>query len=165
MKLNWIFPQSIGFCYLKTKVFTNTSTACTRMAWLAVTKQFRARHKSEFGEHLATQASNNVWKNKKAMIVSIIFGNKLLSSFLMSAICSFLKYLCYRQTKTSSGNVDIAQLRFGSPRRYPFLTLRRPHWGLNLVPYFGYHWARSTNHRCVNLLRHVFLNISAEPWW
>jgi len=25
-------------------------------------KLFRARHKSEFGEHLATQASKNVWK-------------------------------------------------------------------------------------------------------
>jgi len=94
------------------------------------------------------------------MIVLIIFGNKLISSFLMSAICSFLKYLCYRQPKTSSGNVDIAQLRFGSPRRYPFFTLRR-HLCLDLDPYFGYHWARSTNHRCINLLRHVFLNISA----
>jgi len=130
------------------------------MAWLAVTKLFWAQHKSEFGEHLATQTSNNVSKNKKAMIVLIIFGNKLISSFLMSAVCSFPKYLCYRQPKTSSGNVDIAQLRFGSPRRYPFFTLRR-HLCLDLDPYFGYHWARSTNHRCINLLRHVFLNISA----
>jgi len=135
------------------------------MAWLAVTKLFWARDKSEFGEHLATQASNKVWKNKKAMNVSIIYGSKLLCSFLMSAICSFLKYLCYRQTKTSSDNVDIAQLRFGSSRRYPFLTLHCPHWGLDLDPYFGYHWARSTNHRCVNLRRQVFLNICAEPWW
>ena len=91
------------------------------------------------------------------MIVLIIFGNKLISSFSMSAICPFLKYLCYRQTKTSSGNVDIAQRRFGSPRRYPFLTLRRPNLCLDLDPYFGYHWARSTNHRCINLWRQVFL--------
>jgi len=34
------------------------------------------------------------------------FGSKLLSSLLMLAIYSFLKYLCYRQTQTSSGKVE-----------------------------------------------------------
>jgi len=29
---------------------------------LAITKLFLARHKPEFREHLASQASNNVWK-------------------------------------------------------------------------------------------------------
>jgi len=46
------------------------------------------------------------------------FGSKFLSSFLMSAIYSFLKYLSY--TQTSSGNVENIQPLFGSPRRDPF---------------------------------------------
>jgi len=33
-----------------------------------------------------------------------------LSSFLVSAIYSFLKYLYYRQTQTSSGDVENTQL-------------------------------------------------------
>jgi len=32
------------------------------MARLAVTKLFWARHKSKFGDHLASQTSNNIWK-------------------------------------------------------------------------------------------------------
>jgi len=40
---------------------------------------------------------------KNIMIVWMIFGSKLLSSFSMSAIYSFLKYLRYRETQTSSG--------------------------------------------------------------
>ena len=67
------------------------------MARSAVPKLFWARLKSELGEHLANQASHNVLK---IMIAWMIFGSKLLSSFLMSAIYSFLKYLRYRQTPT-----------------------------------------------------------------
>jgi len=54
--------------------------------------------------------------------------SKLLSSFSVSAIYSFLKYLSY--TQTSSGNFENTQSRFGSPRRDPFLTLRDPIWVL-----------------------------------
>jgi len=35
------------------------------------------------------------------------------------------------------------QLRFGSPRRNPFSTLRHPCLGFD--PYFGNQWVRSTN--------------------
>jgi len=37
---------------------------------------------------------------KKITIVWMIFDSNLLSSFSMSAIYFFLKYLCHRQTKT-----------------------------------------------------------------
>jgi len=57
------------------------------------------------------------------MIVRMIRSSKLLSSFSMSTICSFPKYLRYRQTQTSSGNLENIQLRFGSPRRYPFVKI------------------------------------------
>jgi len=36
----------------------------------------------------------------------MIFGSKLLSSCSVLAIYSFLKYICYRQTQKSSGNVE-----------------------------------------------------------
>jgi len=48
------------------------------------------------------------------------FGSKLLSSFLVSAIYSFLKYLNY--TQASSDNVENTQSRFGSPRRNPLFN-------------------------------------------
>jgi len=38
----------------------------------------------------------------------MFFGSKLSSWFSMSAIYSFLKYLRYRQTQKSSGNVKYA---------------------------------------------------------
>jgi len=61
----------------------------------------------------------------------------------MTAIYTFLKYLRNKQTQTSSGNVENLQLRFGSPLRDPFLTLL--HSSLGFDPYFGNHWARSTD--------------------
>ena len=39
----------------------------------------------------------------------MIFNSKLLSSFSLSAIYSFVQNLRYRQTKTSSGNVENIQ--------------------------------------------------------
>ena len=57
------------------------------------------------------------------MIVRMIRSSKLLSSFSVSTICSFPKYLRYRQTQTSSGNLENIQLRFGSTRRYPFVKI------------------------------------------
>jgi len=59
------------------------------MARSVVPKLFWARPKSEFGEH----ASNEVRKNNDCMSD---FGRKFLSSLLMSAIYSFLKYLSYK---------------------------------------------------------------------
>jgi len=75
-----------------------TSTAYVRMARSALPKLFWARPKSEFGEH----ASNNVWNNNDCMSD---FGSKLLISFLMLAIYSFLKYLS--STQTSSGEISV----------------------------------------------------------
>jgi len=43
---------------------------------------------------------------KNRIMVWMSFGSKLLNSFSMSAIYSFLKYLRYRQTKTSTGNFE-----------------------------------------------------------
>jgi len=56
--------------------------------------------------------------------VWVNFGSKLLSSFSVSAIYSFRKYLRHRQTQTSNGNVENIQLRFGSPQPVPFLGNR-----------------------------------------
>ena len=44
-------------------------------------------------------------------------------------------YLRYRQTKTSSGNIDIVQLRLDRLVVTQLLTLRHPCFGLD--PYFG----------------------------
>jgi len=63
-----------------------------------------------------------------------------LSSLLISAIYSFLTYLHYRQTQTSSGNTEYTQLQFGSPRREFFLTTCRPCLGFD--PCFENHWTR-----------------------
>jgi len=89
----------------------------------------------------------------------MIFGSKLLSSFLMLVIYSFLKYLHYRQTQTSSGEVENLQLRFGSPLRDPFLALIHPLWVL-------IHTLETTRldqltNRCVKLQQQVglFLNL------
>jgi len=64
---------------------------------------------------------------KKILIVWMIFGRKLLTSFVMSAVYFFLKYLRYRQT--SSGNVKNLQLRFGSPLQDPFFNPSPPLFG------------------------------------
>jgi len=62
---------------------------------------------------------------------------KLLISFSMSGIYSFLKYLFYRQTQTSSNNVKNIQRSFGSPRRDSFVTFRDPCLGRD--PFFENH--------------------------
>ena len=71
----------------------------------------------------------------------LIFGSKLLSSFLMSAIYSFLKYLCYRQT--SRGKVKFITpvwIASARPIFWPFSTFFG-FWFILWKP----HWARSTN--------------------
>jgi len=80
----------------------------------AIRKLFWARRKLQTGF-------------EKVKIVWMIFGRKLLRSFSMSAIFSFLKYL--RDKQTSSSNLATIQLRFGSPRRDPFSYPSRPLFG------------------------------------
>ena len=70
----------------------------------------------------------------------MIVGSKLPSSFLMSAIYSFLKYQRYRQT--SSGNVENLQLWFGSPLRDLFFD---PLSFDSALGFDSKHWAESTN--------------------
>jgi len=74
-------------------------------------------------EHDPDLSLLNTWWPKpqttyeKIMMVWMIFDSKLLSSFVMLAIYSFLKYLRNRQPQTSSGNVEKIHRRFGSPLR------------------------------------------------
>ena len=51
-----------------------------------------------------------------------------LSSFLIPAIYSFLEYMQYKQTPTSSGNVENMQLRFGPLGRDPFWPFASRVW-------------------------------------
>jgi len=59
------------------------------------------------------------------------FDSKLLSSFLMPAIYSFLKYLSYPQT--ISCNFENTQPRFGSPQRDSFFGPSRPLFGFRRI--------------------------------
>jgi len=59
----------------------------------------------------------------------MIFSSKFLSYFSPSAIYSFLKSIRHRQAKTSSGDSENIQPRFGSPRRDPFFDPSRPLFG------------------------------------
>ena len=80
---------------------------------------------------------------KKILIVWIIFLQQVAKSVFNVSNLFLLKYLPYKQTLASSGDVENLQLRFGSPLRDPFLTLLHPSLGFD--PYFGNQWARSTN--------------------
>jgi len=129
---NLIFYQSIGFCYFNTHEFKKRLQTLT-LKWLD--QRFPNFFEHDPNLRLAntpqttTQASNNVRKND----CMSDFGHKLLSSFLMSAIYSFRKYLSYAQTR--SGNVENTQPRLGSPRRDPFLDPSRPLFGFRSVPW------------------------------
>jgi len=55
----------------------------------------------------------------------MIFSSKLVGSFSLSTIYSFIKHLHYRQIKTSSGNRENIQPGFRSPGTthfWPFVT-------------------------------------------
>jgi len=69
---------------------------------------------------------------KKILKVCMIFGSKLRSLFLMSAIYSFLKYR-YRQTQTSSGKVENLQVQFGSPLHGPFFDPSPPFFRFSFI--------------------------------
>jgi len=62
------------------------------------------------------------------------YWQKVAKVFLMSVIYSFLKYECYRQTHTSSGNVRNTQLLFGPPRRNPFFDPSPPLFAFRTIP-------------------------------
>jgi len=74
-----------------------------------------------------------------------LVSNSRISSFLKAAIYPFLKYLRYRQTRTSSGNVENTQPRFESPRRDPF---RHPCLGFNV--FFGTTGLDQLTNHCVS---------------
>jgi len=88
------------------------------------------------------------------MIAWIIFDNKLLSSFLMSAIYSLLKCLCYRQTQ----KCNIENTWFGSPLHYQYLDPSPP---LSFDSYLGTTGLDQLTSCCVKLRQQVFLNSSA----
>jgi len=71
--------------------------------------------------------------NEKILIVWVISGSKLLSSFLMSAIYTFLKYLHYKLTQASSGNVENLQLWLGSPLHDPFFNPSAAFFGFGSI--------------------------------
>jgi len=80
-----------------------------------------------------------------------------LSSLLISAIYSFLTYLHYRQTQTSSGNTEYTQLQFGSPRREFF-------WLFAVLVWVSTYALRTTGldkltNRCVNCGETYFLTL------
>jgi len=80
-----------------------------------------------------------------------------LSSFLISSIYSFFKYLQYRKTQTSSGNVENMQLRFGPPGRdrfWHFASLA----GIS-TPTLGNTWLDQPKNRCVNCGITYFLTL------
>jgi len=58
------------------------------------------------------------------------FWQQVAKSFLMSAISSFLQYLRYRHTQTSSGNIENTQLPL---RRDPFVDPSPPLFGFQHI--------------------------------
>jgi len=135
---------------------------------MALTKDFNhlvptlfwARPKSEFGEYLATQASNNVMK--KYWFRGLFLGSKLLGSFLMSAIYSFLKY--YATDRQAVATLKIYNSGFVRLCATHILNLLHP--SLDFDPYFGSHWARSTNQPLcyAAATSRPIVWLIAEPW-
>ena len=63
------------------------------------------------------------------------FSSKLLSSFSLSAIYSFFRYVHYRQTNTSSGNVENIQSSRAGLKPMQSLQL---HWALRRYVWVDY---------------------------
>jgi len=141
--------------------FKTLLTAYARMAKSAVPKLFWALPKSEFGENASHNDPSLKHYGKNNDRISD-FGSKLLSSFLMSAFHSFLKYLQYRQRQTA---VTLKIENFGLARlgTAHFLTL--------CCPCLGFDWYLKTTgidqltYHCVMFQQLVFLNFTAEMWW
>jgi len=86
------------------------------------------------------------------LIVPMILGSKLLSSFLMSAIYSFLTYLRYRQT--SSVTLKIYSSGLDRLCATHFLTLL---W--ILIHTLGTTGLDQLTNRCIKLRRQVGLHL------
>jgi len=92
-----------------------------------VPKLFWARHKSEFGEHLATQTSNNIWK--KYCYVDDFWQQVAMFNVSNPLFSQVSKLQTDTEKQTSSGNVQNLQLRFGSPLQAPFFDPSPPFFG------------------------------------
>jgi len=64
----------------------------------------------------------------KILIVWMVFGSKFLSSFLMSTIYSFLKYLRYDRHRQAVVTLKIYNSGLGRLGATHFLTLLHPLW-------------------------------------
>jgi len=104
-----------------------------RLEWLesTVCKLFCALPKSQFGEHGSKNNPSFKQLMKKDCIGDFWQKPKLLSSFLMSAFHSFLKYPY--ATTTNSGKVGNTQLQFESPPHGPFFDPSSPLFGFRPI--------------------------------
>jgi len=91
----------------------------------------------------------------------MIFGSKLLSSFLMSAIYSFLNI--YATERQAVVTLKIYNAGLDRHCATHFLTLLHPSLGFNSYSTLGTTGLYQLNNRCVKR-RQVFLCFSAEPW-
>jgi len=73
----------------------------------------------------------------------MIFGSKLLSSFLMSGIYFFVKYL-YARYRHRQGAVTLKIYNSSLDRLGAIILLTLRHPCLGFDPHFENHWARST---------------------
>ena len=94
--------------------------------------------------------------HEKLTTLWMIFDNKLLSSFVMLAIYLLLKCL-YRRTQRSKSKI----LSSSSACCFATYFLTLLHLCLGFDPYFGNHWARSTNQP----LCWAAATFTAEPCW
>jgi len=97
----------------------------------------------------------------------MIFNNRLLSSFSLSAIYSFIKYLHYRQTKTSSGNGENIQPRLRSPRRDPYFgnhCSRVSASGLWLQWRVSYEWPLRNKAKFALKYFNIWPGMNCETW-
>jgi len=154
--------QSIEFWHFYNNGFQNIIQPPT-IAWL----NKRISNFFECHSYLSLKTSRTKPQKtyEKITTVWMIFRNKLLSSFLMLAIYSFLKCPCYRQTQRSRNNVENTQLKFGSPLRDPFLTLLHLCLGFDRYCTFVTTGLDQLTNRCVRLRWQLFLHCIAEPWW
>jgi len=157
----------IRFCYLNTNGL-KTSTAYFPNSGISRTppKLFWARPKSEFGEHLATQTSNNVWNNTECVddfwqhVAKFVFNVSNLLFF--SSI-----YATDRHRK--------AVVKFKKCITPVWIASARPiFWLFSTLLWILIHTLETTGlnqltNRCVKLRRQVglflYLLQIAEPWW
>jgi len=135
------FLQKRHFRFLGRKSVLCTEPHVQRLVLFQATQRYTARRAAvpTFFERGPNLNLVNIWRPKPQTayeknndcIVRIIFGNKLLSSFLMSAIDSFLKYIRYRQRRAVA-TLKIYNTGLDCLDTTHFLTFR--------YPYCGNHW-------------------------